>query len=231
MHIKKTMKDIPLQERPVEKGLQYGVNSLTDSELLAIIIRTGSRGESSLELARRILYRENNQGSLLTLKKFTLDELLQIRGIGKVKALQLLCIGELGRRISKEKAEAGLSFQTPETIARYYMEDLRHNTKEQLLLLLLNTKSRLLGERVISVGTVNTSLISPREIFIEAIKAEAVNIILLHNHPSGEPAPSREDVLVTKRILEAGEYIGIHLLDHIIIGDQKYVSLKESGII
>lgn len=231
MHIKKTMKDIPLQERPVEKGLQYGVNSLTDSELLAIIIRTGSRGESSLELARRILYRKNNQGSLLTLKKFTLDELLQIRGIGKVKALQLLCIGELGRRISKEQAEAGLSFQTPETIARYYMEDLRHNTKEQLLLLLLNTKSRLLGERVISVGTVNTSLISPREIFIEAIKAEAVNIILLHNHPSGEPAPSREDVLVTKRILEAGEYIGIHLLDHIIIGDQKYVSLKESGII
>ena len=133
---------------------------------------------------------------------------MKIPGIGKVKAIQILCLCEMARRIAKEKAKEPLSFDRPETIASYYMEDMRHLKQEELKLLMLNTKSKLLGETRISKGTVNMSVISPRELFIEALQKDAVSIILLHNHPSGDPEPSREDILVTKKIAKAGELIG-----------------------
>ena len=194
-------------------------------------MRTGTRGENSLELAKRLLYSDHFQGGLLGIHRWSYEQLTRIKGIGKVKAIQILCLCELARRLSKASAGPELKFDTPETIARYYMEDLRHQKQEAMKLLLLNTKSRLIGESNISRGTVNASVISPRELFVEALQKDAVSIILLHNHPSGDPAPSREDILITRRVHEAGMMIGVELLDHIIIGDNRYSSMREAGIL
>ena len=133
---------------------------------------------------------------------------LQIRGIGKVKAIQILCLSELAKRLSKAEAQSGLNFSAPETIAQYYMEDMRHRKKEALKLLLLNMKTKLIGESELSLGTINTTLVSPREVFAEALRRNAAAVILLHNHPSGDPTPSREDVLATRRVIDAGKIIG-----------------------
>ena len=146
-----------------------------------------------------------------------------------MKAIQIRCLAELARRMAKAEALEGLDFSSPNTIARYYMEDMRHRQKEVMKLLLLNTKARLIGASDISVGTVNATLVSPRELFLEALKKNAVSIILLHNHPSGDPTPSQEDILLTQRVRKAGNLIGIELLDHIIIGDNRYISLREKG--
>ncbi len=148
-----------------------------------------------------------------------------------MKATQILCLCELAKRLSKANAGTELNFSIPETVARYYMEDLRHQKQETMKLLLLNTKSRLIGETDISRGTVNASVISPRELFVEALQKDAVAIILLHNHPSGDPTPSKEDVIVTRRVYEAGMMIGVELVDHIIIGDNCYSSMREQGIL
>ena len=180
--------------------------------------------------ARRILYHAGEPG-ILGIHQFSMERLLKIKGIGKVKAIQISCISELAKRLSKASYQDQLSFSHPATIARYYMEDLRHANQEQMKLLLLNTKSRLIGETDISKGTVNSAVISPRELFVEALQKNAVSIVLLHNHPSGDPTPSKEDVLITRRIQEAGRLIGVELLDHIVIGDNCYVSLREKGLV
>ena len=216
---------------PYEKCLALGAAVLTDAELLTVIIRTGTQQISALELSRSILNNLPGEQSLLGLHKLSIADLMQIKGIGKVKAIQLKCIVELSRRIAKKKAEADLCFHDPGTIASYYMEDFRHSSQEQLLLLMLNTKNRLLGEEIISKGTVNASLISPREIFLESLHHHAVSIVLIHNHPSGDPTPSKEDIQITRRIKEAGVMLGIELLDHIIIGDRNYISFRESTLL
>lgn len=231
MAIKNTMKDIPEKERPYEKCKTSGATSLSDSELLAVILRTGSRGKNALELSNDILYSKSSQQGILNIHHWTYQQLMGVNGIGKVKAIQILCISELARRLSKALVAPGVSFQNPATIAEYYMEDLRHCQQENMKLLLLNTKTKLIGESNISKGTVNATVISPRELFIDALQMGAVSIILLHNHPSGDPTPSREDILLTKRIKEAGQIIGIELLDHIIIGNNCYISFCEKGII
>lgn len=218
------------EERPYEKCEQYGAENLTDAELLAVLIRTGTKGENSLQLAQKILHPDFIQDGILSIHQWSLEQLTGLKGIGKVKAIQILCLSELAKRLSKAEAHKRLNFSAPETIAQYYMEDMRHRNREVMKLLFLNTKSRFLGENDISVGTVNTALVSPREIFLEALKKNAVSVILLHNHPSGDPTPSRDDILVTKRVLEAGEIIGIELLDHIIIGDNCFISLREKGL-
>ncbi len=229
-HYPSTIKEIPSPERPYEKCKTRGVTSLSDLELLAVLLRTGTRGESALTLAGQILYGQGDEG-LLRLHQLSLGELTQIKGIGEVKAIQILCLSELARRLSKAEEKEFLSFSSPETIANYYMEDMRHLKQEHLKLLLLDTKTRLIGEKDISIGTVNSALITPRELFIEALKMEAVAIILLHNHPSGDPSPSRDDEITTERILKAGELIGIELLDHIVIGSHCYVSFREKGLL
>ena len=147
-----------------------------------------------------------------------------------MKAIQIRCLAELARRMAKAEALEGLDFSSPNTIARYYMEDMRHRQKEVMKLLLLNTKAKLIGASDISVGTVNATLVSPRELFLEALKKNAVSIILLHNHPSGDPTPSKEDIIITKQIQEAGELLGVNLLDHIIIGNNCYVSMREKKL-
>ena len=147
-----------------------------------------------------------------------------------MKAIQILCLSELAKRMARSAAVESLDFSQPDTIAKYYMEDMRHREKEILKLLLLNTRARLIGEINVSTGTVDTALVSPRELFMEALQRNAVSIILLHNHPSGDPTPSLADVQITRRIYEAGALIGIELLDHIIIGDNCFVSMKEKGV-
>lgn len=227
----KKIKDMIEEERPYEKCERLGVSSLTDIELLAVLLRNGTINSNSLELARRILYPLNQRGGLITLHQYSLTQLKKIHGIGRVKALQIVCIVELSKRLSKASAIKGLDFSSAAKIAEYYMEDLRHHQQEHMKLLMLNTKARLIGETDISKGTVNASLVSPRELFIEALQKNAVSIILLHNHPSGDPTPSREDVLITKRIKEAGNLIGIELLDHIIIGNNCYISFAEKNLV
>lgn len=223
------IKELYEEERPYEKCERFGAANLTDTELLAVLLRTGTRGESALSLAGRLLHPEIYKEGILNLHSWTYDQLLRLKGIGKVKAIQILCLCELAKRLAKASAGKELDFSMPATIARYYMEDMRHQKQERMKLLLLNTKTRLIGECEISKGTVNASLVSPRELFIEALQKNAVSIILLHNHPSGDPAPSTEDILVSRKIQEAGNMIGVELLDHIIIGDNRYVSLKEQG--
>jgi len=226
-----TIKEMKKEYRPYEKCLAFGPESLNDNELLAVIIRTGSKGESSVRLAEKILGLSQGNEGLLSLMHLSVEELMSVKGVGIVKAVQLKCIGELSRRISKTNAQSGLDFSEPASIAEYYMEDLRHKEREQLVLVMMNTKNRLIRDTVMTTGTVNASLVSSREIFMEALKCGAVYIVLIHNHPSGDPAPSREDIINTKRIKDAGDIIGITLLDHIIIGDNKYISFRQRGIL
>lgn len=224
------MKDIPNAERPYEKCLKQGAEALSDSELLAVLLRTGTKGENVLALAKRLLYEDGGAG-LLGIHQFSFQSLMKLKGIGKVKAVQILCLSELAKRLSKASVEPRLRFSSSQSVAEYYMEDLRHRNQEVMKLLLLNSKAELIDETNISKGTVNASLVTPRELFVEALKKEAVSMILLHNHPSGDPTPSRDDILTTKRISECGLLIGIELLDHIIIGNNCYVSFQEENLL
>lgn len=224
------IKEMAAEERPYEKCERYGAASLTDVELLAAILRTGTKGLSAIELARTLLYQNvADEKKKIHLQDWTKEELMKIHGIGKVKAIQISCICELSKRLARQSAEEELDFSRPDTVAEYYMEDMRHRKQEYMKLVMLNTKSKLIGESELSKGTVNMSLVSPRELFIEALQKGAVFIILLHNHPSGDPTPSRDDILISRRIKEAGSLLGVELLDHIIIGDNSYVSLAEIG--
>lgn len=217
--------------KPYEKFLKHGAASLTDAELLAIIIRTGTRNASALTIAQQILDRFERNRQLNSLHHITMQELLEIDGIGEVKAVKIKCIAELSTRMAKQHAAQTLDFKTPSSIADYYMEQLRHEEVEKVLLLLLDTKLHLMEEYLLSKGTVNASLLSVREVFRHALRAGACKIVLLHNHPSGSCNPSMEDLSVTKKIMEAGKLMEIPLLDHLIVGDGCYLSLKEHGYI
>lgn len=226
-----TIKDLPVSERPYEKCEAYGPQSLSDAELLAVILRTGSKRLRAIDLAINVLNHSTSHQGLKGLNYLSMKELMQINGIGRVKAIELLCLTELTKRMAKEVHKDNLRFITPQSIANYFMQDLRHLSREQVHLLMLDSKSKLISDIIISSGTVNASIMPVREVFIQALKEEAVNIILLHNHPSGDPSPSSEDIRVTKRMKEAGNLIGISLMDHIIIGDNRYISLKEQGLL
>ena len=218
---------------PYEKFENIGSDSLTDIELLAIIIRTGTKNRNALELAKEILKLSSNSGQshgLLSLLHLSLEELMSLNGIGKVKAIRLKCIAELSKRIAMETFKTGLRFDSPKSIAAYYMEQLRHLETEQVMLVMCDGKNQFLKDCILSSGTVNMSLLSPREIFLMAIKTQAVNILLVHNHPSGDPTPSKDDIMITKRIHEAAQLMNIPLLDHIIIGNNCYVSFAEQGL-
>lgn len=225
------MKEIREENRPYEKCTHYGAEQLTDIELLAVLLRTGTKGMSALDLAREILTSNSGEESLLSIHELTLNRLKKMKGIGKVKAVQILCLSELAKRLSKASAKDAVILENPSSIVDYFKEEMRHQKQEHMKLLMLDTKSKLIGEKDISKGTVNAALITPRELFIEALANGAVYIILLHNHPSGDPTPSKNDIMLTQRVKEAGEIVGIHLLDHIVIGNNCYVSLMESELI
>lgn len=217
---------------PYEKFMLFGPAALTDAELLAIILRTGTRNCPALKLAEKILSLSGrSKGRLNQLHHISLRELMEIPGIGEVKAVKIKCVAELAMRMAKERASLSLRFNAPDTVADYYMENMRHQEKEIVLLLLLDNKLNLIEEYMVSIGTVNASLISAREIFIQALKCRACHLMLLHNHPSGDPKPSNQDILITQKIKEAGELMDISLIDHIIIGDGCHISFKEEHLI
>lgn len=223
------MKDLPESEKPYEKCLSKGAESLSDAELIAVILRTGSQNEQALDLAKRILMLP--PGGILNLEYLTAAQLQKLYGIGTVKAIQLKCVAEISKRIAMTSRRNSVMLNDASSIAAYYMERMRHETKENLLLSMFDSNSKLIGDQTISVGTCNASLISPREVFLQALDRQAVYVVLLHNHPSGNPKPSEEDIKVTKRIKECGKLLDVPLMDHIIVGDNCYYSFHENGIL
>ncbi len=226
-----SMKELPVQERPYERCLKRGPEALADAELLSVIIRTGAQGESSLDLARKVLALGRAGEGVSTILHLSVPELCALKGIGKIKAVQIQCVGELSKRIAQSSREKELVLNSPGSIASYYMERMRHQEQEDMVAVFFDTKNHLLKDMLLTRGTVNSSLVSPREIFIEALRYHAVYVVLLHNHPSGNPEPSKDDMLVTQRIEQSGAMLGIRLIDHIIIGDNKYISFKERGLL
>lgn len=229
MNLHITMKEMPESEQPREKFSRYGAQALSDAELLAVILRNGTRDMTAIQLAQALLAQRDQ--NLLNLIHMNLEDMRRLPGIGPVKAAQLKCIAELAARIARTDRSRHVCLNEPASVASYYMESLRHETKEKLLLSMFDAKSNLLGDEVVSVGTVNYSLVSPREIFIKALECHAVHIVLLHNHPSGDPTPSEADIMVTQRVMESGSILGIALADHIIIGDNRYISFRENGLL
>lgn len=225
------IKNLPASERPYEKCEKYGVEFLSDAELIAVIIKSGVRGTSSVELAREILGSAQESDGLCGLHYLKYEDLMGIKGVGKVKAIQLLCLVELAKRMSRQQRSIHQEMSTAQKIADYYMQELRFLEYEQVVVVFLDSKCRLLKDLIVSKGTVNKSIAEPREILIAALKYKAVNIVLLHNHPSGDVAPSRADIQMTKRLQDACKLIGIPLIDHLIIGDNQYWSFCEQGML
>lgn len=222
-----SMKEMPESARPYEKCIRYGPDALDDAELIAVILRTGTRDENAVELARRVLRAGN--GTISGLHRLSENELTAIPGIGPVKAVMLRCVAQLSVRIARSGYAAFPDMSSPDKIAECFMEEMRHEEREQLRVLYLNSRSRLISEKVLSVGGAAQTLVPVREILSDAFRKDAVNIVLLHNHPSGDPTPSREDLEATERLLKASVVAGIPLLDHIIIGDLRYLSFREQG--
>lgn len=226
-----TIKELPESERPYEKCMKYGPQVLADSELLAIIIRTGNRNERSTELAYRVLQMNGNRFGINVLNHVSYNELIKIKGVGRVKAIQLLAVAELSKRMAADIRKEGISFKDIDATAGFFMESMRHLEKEQTRLVLLDIKMRMISEKVLFEGTVGMAPMEPREILREALRQDAVYFVLLHNHPSGDPTPSDADIKTTKRIKDAGDAVGIRLKDHIIIGDNRFVSMKRLGVL
>lgn len=224
-----TIKELPITERPREKLYTHGAETLSNEELIAIIIRTGSRTESAVELSKELLSRDNR--GLVYLRDTTLQELMETKGIGECKASQILAAIELGKRINFLYALDKVKINQPNTISDLFMDEMRYLQKEHFRIVLLDTKNQIIVTEEISVGTLNASIVHPRDVFKVAIKRNANSIILIHNHPSGDPAPSREDINITNRLADVGNLVGIKVLDHIIIGDNKYISFKERRLI
>ncbi len=212
--------------RPREKMQTQGPEALSNGELLAILIRVGNRSESALDLANRLLAQA---GGLRFLVETSIEELSKIKGIGLAKASQIKAAVELGRRIALDPGEMRPVIRSPEDVASLLMEKMRFLDREHFQVMTLNTKNQVLGIKTAFIGSLNSSIVHPREIFKEAIKRSAAALILVHNHPSGDPSPSPEDLDVTRRLQEAGRLLGIEILDHVIIGDRKFYSLKQQG--
>jgi DNA repair protein RadC len=223
---KYVLKDVPQEDRPRERLMKAGAEALSHAELLAILLGTGTRSESAVLLAARIL---KECGSLRGLVDMNVEELTAIRGIGPAKAVQLRAGIELGRRLARSGMGDAPVIRKPADAAELMMEELRYLKKEHFICLFLDTKNRVIARETLSVGTLNASLVHPREVFRAAIKCSSASIICLHNHPSGDPTPSPEDVAMTRRLQEAGELVGIDVLDHLVIGDNRFISLKEQG--
>ncbi|WP_077327230.1 RadC family protein [Virgibacillus siamensis] len=220
------IKDVPKEDRPRERMLKLGAGHLSNQELLAILLGSGTREESVMTLSNRLLMHFEG---LNLLKDATIEELTSIKGIGTAKGVLLLSSLELGRRMSQYKPSERYVIRSPEDGADYVMEEMRHLNQEHFVVLFLNTKNQIIHRQTIFIGSLNASIVHPREVYREAVKRSAASIICAHNHPSGDPSPSQEDIHVTRRLVESGKMIGIELLDHLVIGDRKFVSLKEKG--
>ncbi len=223
-----TIKELPLSERPRERMIKEGAAALSDADLLGVLLRTGTAEETAVQLGERILLAA---GSLAELPRFGLDEFLAIKGMGPAKAVTLLAAIELANRLSSRSRYESLTISSPADAAGLVIEEMRHYLREHFRVLLLDTKNKVLGMEEISIGSLNTSLVHPREVFRPAIRKACASVILIHNHPSGDPTPSSEDIAVTRRLYEAGRLLGIEVLDHVVIGDGRFVSFREKGLL
>ncbi len=224
------VRDLPPEERPREKLLAYGPGALSNVELLAVLLRSGTRKKSVLRIAEEILAHIKEQG-LSAMAHISVPELAKIDGVGQVKAATLQAAIELGRRLAVQAAAKIEVIHGPEDAAHYAMPRYRFEQKEHFAVLLLNTKNHILGMPEVSVGSLSASVVHPREVFRAAIDYAAASMILLHNHPSGDPTPSREDIAVTERMVKAGKIMDIPVLDHIVLGNGRFASLKEKGLL
>lgn len=225
------IKEWPEDERPREKMLNKGAASLTDAELLALVLRSGDAGsgQSAIDLGRELI--KHFSGNLRELGSADLSELCAVKGVGLAKATSIKAAFALAARYQARKLESLDRFTSPEQIFDYFHHEFRDCRKEYFLVLLLDGKNRIIRRVQISEGSLNQSVVHPREVFIPAVKESAAAIILIHNHPTGDPSPSSEDASITRRLKEAGEIMGITVLDHIIIGDGAYVSFVERGLL
>lgn len=221
--------DIPKNERPMEKLLMYGAEDLSNAELLAVLLRSGTRGENIVSLSTRLLY---DVGGLDGLLYINIEEIKKLKGIKDVKACQIIAMVELFKRFRTLKSQKdNFKVSSPKDISMLLVNEMNNLNQEVLKVILLNTKNIVIGVKDVFKGSLNSSIVHPREIFKEAVQRGSANIIICHNHPSGDPTPSKEDIDVTLRIKQCGDLMGIKLLDHIIIGNSNYISLKEKGII
>lgn len=217
-----------IYELPYEKFFKRGPQALTDLELLAILLQTGVKGKNVLDLSEEILKKSQIYGrGIAGLHAISLQELLDIEGIGKVKGIKIKAICELAIRMASVENQRNISYNSPASIASYYMESMCHELIEQVRVLAFDNKMHFISDKLLTLGTANASLISAREIFSWALKMHSIYIVILHNHPSGEPTPSKEDSIITEKLFHAGKLIGIELADHIIIGNHCYFSYRE----
>ena len=220
------------EDKPREKCRMYGVKALTDQELLAILLRTGTRDKTVLALSEEILHINPLYDGLVGLAHVSEAEYRQIPGIGAVRAMELCAIGEISARIWKRRRRVSeIDFRDPDSVAGYLKEDMRHLDYETVHILYMDNHKRLIRDFVVSRGTCSQTALSPRDIFAEGIRISAVCMIMVHNHPSGDPEPSDEDMHFTRDLELAGRMVGISLIDHIIIGDNRYYSFRKQGLI
>ncbi|MEE3393117.1 MAG: DNA repair protein RadC [Lachnospiraceae bacterium] len=226
-----TIKELPAERRPYEKCETYGPQSLSDAELLSVFLRTGTKKLNCTELSSKVLdsLPGRSLGGLLSVDA---EELKSIEGIGRVKSIELACLGETARRVLSSRTDQGrLKFDTPDAIADHYMSLMMGLPTEEVRLLILNARLELIKEVYLSHGSFDASYLSPREVFYNAVKYKACGLVLIHNHPTGDPAPSEQDIQITRKIYNSGKVMGIKLLDHVIIGDNRYISMKEFDLL
>lgn len=224
------MKDLPYSDRPRERLLASGAGGLSNAELLAILLRTGTHENSALHVAEQLLADCQGHG-LASLLHQGVEGMARVKGVGMAKAATLLAALELGLRLSKEAAKERVRIRGPKDAALHLMPFLRFEPREKFALLLLNTKGHVLSVSIVAEGGLSSAYVEPRAVFGEAMRHSAASVILAHNHPSGDPAPSKEDIRLTERLIKAGKLLDIPVHDHIIIGDNKFISLKEEGMI
>ncbi|MDD4200289.1 MAG: DNA repair protein RadC [Eubacteriales bacterium] len=222
------MNEMPFWEKPREKMMKYGADSLSTAEVLAIILRTGTRKKSAVELAVELLSLDKR--GLRYLAECSPEELKKIHGLGNAKICELMAAMELGRRLACLPAEERPQIKCSDDIAELFMERLRYKKKEYFKCLLINARGEIIEESDISIGDLTSSASHPREVFTNAVRRSAGSIAFVHNHPSGDPEPSPSDIQQTKRLCEVGQLLGIPVIDHIIVGDGKYVSMKHLGL-
>ena len=228
----RTMRELPEKERPREKMLRLGARGLSDAELLAILLRTGTVEESALSIAQGLLKEYEQPGGVALLAAARPEDLSKYKGIGNVKAITITAAIEFGRRLYARQASGDItSIRQPEDAANWYLHRLRYVQQEEFHVLLLSTKHQVLASCCVAVGTMDAALVDPRMVFQEALRHQAAALILAHNHPSGDPSPSKEDIALTLRLAEAGKLLELPVLDHVIIGDGRFVSLKEKGLL
>ena len=221
------IKHLPEDERPVEKSFSMGIESLSNGELLALLINSGTKGKSAMALAEEVLAKDEKGISYL--RESSLEELLSINGIGKAKAARIMAAVELGKRIASKPTEKRVKIESDEDVAHIFMEDLRYKKKEIFKAVLLDSKGGIISIETVSIGELTSTLVHPREVFNQAVKKSAAAMVFVHNHPSGDPTPSKEDFNTTDRLVACGDILGIKVVDHIVIGDGRYIRIRSMG--